>query len=92
MNWTLSGEVVAIKAVSWQCVRASRNRLSEDFVKEIAALQHVAKWHDTDMPGKSTMESIKESHVMSADTIMSDETHAYIVMPFCDGGDLREGG
>lgn len=32
--------------------------------------------------------SIRDTHVMTPDTVMSNETHLYIVMPFCQGGDL----
>jgi len=36
------------------------------------------------MPGLG----IHDTHVMTADTVMCDETYLYIVMPFCRGGDL----
>ena len=36
------------------------------------------------------MESVMDTHILSADTVMSNETHMYIVMPYCDGGDLCE--
>ena len=32
--------------------------------------------------------SITDVHVMTADTVMCDESYLYIVMPFCRGGDL----
>jgi len=89
-NWVATGELVAIKATSWRCIRACRNRLSEDFIKEIAALKHVSDWHNAEMPGRPIMESVMDTHILSADTVMSNETHMYIVMPYCDGGDLCE--
>lgn len=84
LNWTETGEEVAIKEVSWEAIRASRGRISEDFVKEVAALQHVAEWHENEMNGRS----ILETHVISANVIMTDESNLYIVMPYCAGGDL----
>lgn len=81
-HWTATEEAVAIKRVSWQCIRASRNRLSEDFLKEIAALKYLSDFLD----GTST--SIEDAHILTADIIMSDESYMYIVMPYCDGGDM----
>ena len=36
------------------------------------------------MPGLG----IHDTHVMTADTVMCDESYLYTVMPFCRGGDL----
>lgn len=33
LYWVTTDEEVAIKVVSWRCIRACQNRLSEDFVK-----------------------------------------------------------
>ncbi len=66
--------------MSWRCIRACRNRLSEDFVKEISALKYLSDWHN----GKNVM----DTNILTADTVMSSESHLYIVMPYCDGGDL----
>ncbi|KAL7532509.1 hypothetical protein ACHAXR_004675 [Thalassiosira sp. AJA248-18] len=86
LNWIETDEEVAIKQVSWNCIRACRNRLSEDFVKEIEALHYISQFHQTEMAGRSMM----DTHVMAADTVMSNESHLYIVMPYCAGGDLCE--
>ena len=75
---------MAIKAVSWRCVREAQNRLSEDFIKEISALEYLSQWRESE--GKS----ITDAHVMTADTVMCDECCLYIVMPFCRGGDLMQ--
>ena len=87
-SWTVTGEEVAVKAVSWECIRACRNRLSEDFLKEIAALQYLSEWHEREAPPGEPRRTFLDSHVLPADTIMSDETHLYIAMPYCAGGDL----
>mmetsp|Transcript_19074 Transcript_19074/g.39977 ORF Transcript_19074/g.39977 Transcript_19074/m.39977 type:complete len:496 (+) Transcript_19074:352-1839(+) len=82
LYWMASNEEVAIKAVSWKCIRSCANKISEDFIKEVAALQYLSEWHATQ---NST---IRESHVMTPDIVMSNESHLFIVMPFCRGGDL----
>ena len=82
VNWVATDEFVAIKAVSWQCILACRNRLSEDFVKEIAALEYISNWH------RNRGKSIMDTHVLTADMVMSNESHLFIVMPYCTGGDL----
>mmetsp|Transcript_24824 Transcript_24824/g.44843 ORF Transcript_24824/g.44843 Transcript_24824/m.44843 type:complete len:428 (+) Transcript_24824:182-1465(+) len=93
LHWTETGEEVAVKQISWEMIRATRGgRMSEDFVKEIAALQYVAEWHSSRTEilggGRGRMSLIKDTHVMSPDTIMSDESNLYIVMPYCREGDL----
>jgi serine/threonine protein kinase len=79
-GWIDTGEEVAIKAVSWECIRANRNRTSEDFVKEVAALNYLSDG----LRGRS----IEETHVLTANIVMCNNNHLYIVMPYCDGGDL----
>ena len=81
-KWIATQEVVAIKAISWQCIKACRNHLSEDFIKEIAALKYISDWH---INGQS---NIRDTHVLTADMVMSNKSHLFIVMPYCDGGDL----
>ena len=58
VNWIATDEFVAIKVVSWQCILACRNRLSEDFVKEIAALEYISIWHKE--------KSIMDTHILTA--------------------------
>lgn len=69
LYWVLTDEEVAIKTVSWRCIRACQNRLSEDFIKEISALQYLSQWRAAE--GKS----ITDVHVMTADTVMCDENY-----------------
>lgn len=83
-HWIATDEEVAIKEVSWETVKASRSHLSEDFLKEVVALQYISDWHSNDNGGHSIM----DTHVLAADTIMSNDTHLYIVMPYCRDGDL----
>jgi serine/threonine protein kinase len=80
VGWIETGEAVAIKAVSFRCIRANRNRLSEDFYKEAAALNYISNG----LRGSP----IEETHVLTADTVMCTNSHLFMVMPYCDGGDL----
>ncbi|KAL7551426.1 hypothetical protein ACHAWF_014615 [Thalassiosira exigua] len=86
LHWVASDEEVAVKTVSWECVRRCRGQLSEDFMKEVQALQFTSEWHRRRGGGATCA----DTHVMAADTIMSSETHIYIVMPYCRDGDLCE--
>lgn len=85
--WVNTGEECAVKAVAWNDIRARRSRMSEDILKEVAALQYVSDWHRK--AGLGPLSSL-DTHVMTADVIMSNETHLLVVMPFCPGGDLCE--
>ena len=80
LNWISTDEEVAIKRVSWQCIRASQNRLSEDFIKEIAALTYLSDFLDGT--------SMADAHILTANIVMSDESYLYVVMPYCNGGDI----
>jgi hypothetical protein len=111
---------VAIKRMSWECIQASRaHRISEDFIKEIAALQYLSSAinnnsnsnvNSSSSDGSSSsnnivengakqqqqqqqqqqqsLSSLKQHHVMTADTIMANQSHVFIVMPYCSGGDI----
>lgn len=103
---------VAIKRMSWECIQASRaHRISEDFIKEIAALQYLSSainnsnsngnnsdGSDSNIVENGTkqqqqqqqhsLSSLKQHHVMTADCIMANQSHVFIVMPYCSGGDI----
>jgi hypothetical protein len=57
LYWISTDEEVAIKTVSWRCIRACQNRLSEDFVKEISALQYLSQWRAAE--GKSITDVVR---------------------------------
>ena len=78
-NWVPTGEQVAIKSMSWEHVQASRGRMQEDFLKEIAALQYFSQFYN----GNG-----EKAHVMTANTIMANNSKVFIVMPFCADGDI----
>lgn len=80
LHWVETNQEVAIKSMSWEHIHASRGRMQEDFVKEIAALQYLSN-----MIGGNSEQS---SHVMTANTIMANQTEVFIVLPYCAGGDI----
>mmetsp|Transcript_1386 Transcript_1386/g.2769 ORF Transcript_1386/g.2769 Transcript_1386/m.2769 type:complete len:449 (+) Transcript_1386:80-1426(+) len=79
LYWVETNERVAIKRMSWEHIHASKGRMQEDFVKEIAALQYLSKF----INGNN-----EQSHVMSANTIMANQSEVFIVMPYCANGDI----
>lgn len=82
-EYVLTNEEVAIKVVSWDCIRSCRRTyLSEDFIKEIEALQYLSQWH------REEGANYDETHVLSADVIMANKEYLYVAMPYCSGGDL----
>ena len=82
--WVKTDEEVALKCMSREHIMASRGYIQEDFVKEIAALQHLSS--ELDLGDYNEGESL---HVLTANTIMVNECNepsnsfAVIVMPYC---------
>lgn len=79
LHWVETDQQVAIKSMSWEHIRASRGRMQEDFVKEIAALQYLSNF----INGNS-----EQSHVLTCLTIMANRSCVYIIMPYCANGDI----
>lgn len=46
-EWRVTQEFCAVKEMSWQHIRKERNRLAEDPIKEVAAMQYLRQWHLT---------------------------------------------
>ena len=107
LHWVETNQDVAIKCMSWELIQASRNgSVSEDFVKEIYALQYLSKFcndpgYNNGIRSSDTsdryngnnnhdngVELSRKTHVMTADTIMANQSHVFIVMPYCNGGDI----
>ena len=45
-TWEVTGEKCAIKEMSWQHIRKERDRLAEDPIKEVSAMEYLRRWHD----------------------------------------------
>jgi hypothetical protein len=46
-EWLVTSQLCAVKEMSWQHIRKERDRLAEDPVKEVAAMQYIKAWHYT---------------------------------------------
>jgi hypothetical protein len=103
-DWEVTEEHCAIKEMSWQHIRKERNKLAEDPIKEVAAMQYFKKWHQ-DSRGQlseeatattatathsSSFVAVMETNVMMPLDLLSDDRHLYSVMPYCNGGELFE--
>ena len=48
-EWEVTNTFCAVKEMSWQHIRKERDRLAEDPVKEVAAMQYLRRWHWTNV-------------------------------------------
>jgi serine/threonine protein kinase len=97
-DWEVTEEQCAIKEMSWQHIRKERNKLAEDPIKEVSAMQYFKNWHQSSR-GQSLKETathsssfvaVMETNVMMPLDLLSDDRHLYSVMPYCSGGELFE--
>lgn len=44
-DWEVTAQHCAVKEMSWQHIRRERDRLAEDPVKEVSAMQFLKEWH-----------------------------------------------
>jgi len=94
-DWEMTSERCAIKECSLQRVRRGQDqRKNENTQNEIAAMQHLKEIHALSVDTESNqIPSLRAMHetkiVMPLDTLY-DEHNLYIIMPFCEGGDLVE--
>jgi serine/threonine protein kinase len=90
-DWEVTTEQCAIKEMSWQHIRKERDRLAEDPIKEVSAMQFLKKWHEvTGTIQESSLNTMLKTNIMMPLDLLSDDRHLYSVMPFCDGGELFE--
>jgi hypothetical protein len=101
-EWEVTTEHCAVKEMSWQHIRRERDRLAEDPIKEVSAMQYLKQWHTTVNASKSqqgqpavdgvaaSFTAILETNIMMPLDLLSDDRNLYSVMPYCDGGELFE--
>lgn len=91
-EWVVTEEQCAIKEMSWQHIRRERDRLAEDPIKEVGAMQFLMRWHETvnGNTGGDSFAAMSSTNIMMPMDLLSDDRHLYSVMPFCDGGELFE--
>jgi serine/threonine protein kinase len=44
-DWEVTNQHCAVKEMSWQHIRKERDRLAEDPIKEVSAMQYIQKWY-----------------------------------------------
>ncbi|KAL7558245.1 hypothetical protein ACA910_009917 [Epithemia clementina (nom. ined.)] len=44
-EWEVTNHHCAVKEMSWQHIRRERDRLAEDPIKEVSAMQYLKRWH-----------------------------------------------
>mmetsp|Transcript_20020 Transcript_20020/g.30105 ORF Transcript_20020/g.30105 Transcript_20020/m.30105 type:complete len:432 (+) Transcript_20020:175-1470(+) len=91
-EWIATDEKCAIKEMSWQHIRKERDKLAEDPIKEVGAMQFLKRWYDAISSSTSgdSFVSIGATNVMMPMDLLSDDRYLYSVMPFCNGGELFE--
>ena len=46
-DWEVTSEFCAVKEMSRQLIRKERDRLAEDPIKEVSAMQYLKRWHES---------------------------------------------
>ena len=103
-EWQVTGEFCAVKEMSWQHIRKERNRLAEDPIKEVSAMQYLKRWHAYTRQTKNNQSSqqqqtdptaeafriVLETNIMMPLDLLTDDKNLYSIMPYCNGGELFE--
>lgn len=102
-EWEVTPEHCAVKEMCWEHIRRERNRLAEDPIKEVSAMQYMKKWfqvtkkngdgpapQESDTGVAESFQAMKETNIMMPLDLLSDDRNLYSVMPYCDGGELFE--
>jgi len=97
-EWEMTEEKCAIKEMSWQHIRRERDKLAENPIQEVAAMQFISKWYSqqqqihstTTNGGETPFSAIQKTNVMMPLDLLSDDRYLYSIMPYCDGGELFE--
>ena len=95
--WQVTDQHCAVKEMSWQHIRKERDRLAEDPIQEVAAMQYLKEWHAQQYASTNTDDSVQQSFATILQTnlmmpldLLTDDRHLYSIMPYCDGGELFE--
>jgi len=101
-EWEVTSDHCAVKEMAWQHIRRERNRLAEDPIKEVSAMQHIKNWFEAskqksdilptsgDTSVAESFQSMRQSNIMMPLDLLTDERNLYSIMPYCDGGELFE--
>jgi hypothetical protein len=92
-DWQVTTQFVAVKEMSWHHIRHERDRLAEDPITEVAAMQFL---QTTLLNGRGLLDAVDplstvlETNIMLPLDLLSDDRHLYSIMPYCNGGELFE--
>ncbi len=100
-EWEVTSDHCAVKEMAWAHIRRERDRLAEDPIKEVSAMQYIQKWFENNKIDASnrnpshtvvtdTFQAMRESNIMMPLDLLTDERNLYSIMPYCDGGELFE--
>lgn len=78
--WALTNEKVAIKQLELNLIHSKHNVLHEDPMQEVAAMEYFAGF-----PGVGPQHT---RHVLTPIETLYDDKFLYIVMPYCEKGEL----
>lgn len=91
-DWQVTNEKCAIKEMSWQHIRKERDRLAEDPIKEVSAMNYLQKWYQSNSASPSDPNDfygpMMATNIMMPLDLLSDDRHLYSIMPFASGGEL----
>ena len=68
IEWEETNASVAIKEMSWEHIRTQRDRLAEDPIKEVAAMQYLSKWLSNEQQKQQTLQLMQQLSVAQAAT------------------------
>lgn len=66
VEWEETNESVAVKEMSWEHIRAQRDKLAEDPIKEVAAMQYLSNWLNKEQQQRNTMEIMQQLQAAAA--------------------------
>ena len=103
-EWEVTNQHCAVKEMSWQHIRKEKDRLAEDPIKEVSAMQYIQKWYqqqkmlaqqqvttpNNDADVMESFAAMRATNIMMPLDLLSDERNLYSIMPYCDGGELFE--
>lgn len=96
-EWHVTSQLCAVKELSWRHIRKEQNRLAEDPIKEVAAMQYLQQRrrqkhesNNNDDPISQSFNDMMTTNIMMPLDLLTDESHLYSIMPYCNGGELFE--
>lgn len=90
VEWEETNESVAVKEMSWEHIRAQRDKLAEDPIKEVAAMQYLSRWSRKENERQNTMQIMQQLSMGNLDVnaslagIMSSSS-SHHNSPYCAG-------